>query len=108
MATLSRSGGTGRRGGLKRRPVKGKIASSRNHLGESSEIEPAQVPIGQCREINSTLDAIELALSEALREATQAQRWDVVSQLASELTARRLAKSSNVVSIKGAPRRKAP
>jgi hypothetical protein len=84
--------------------VKDEYVTSRNHWGESSVIEPSEAQNGQCRAINSGLDAIELALSEALSEATRAQRWDVVAQLADELRARRLAKSANVISIEGARR----
>ena len=84
--------------------VKVEDVTSRNHWGESSVIEPSEAQNGQCRAINSSLDAIELALSEALTEATRAQRWDVVAQLADELRARRLAKSANVVPINSARR----
>lgn len=53
----------------------------------------------------STSDAVEGALAHALREATLAGRWDVVSQLAGELEARRLARSApNVVPIAKAKR----
>ena len=79
--------------------VKYKDVTSRNHWGESSAIEPSEAQNGQYRAINSGLDAIELALSEALRKATQAHRWDVVTQIADELQARRLAKSINVVPL---------
>ncbi|MCL2777971.1 MAG: hypothetical protein FWD73_08200 [Polyangiaceae bacterium] len=44
-------------------------------------------------------DAIEVALAEALTGATQAQRWDIVAQLARELEARRLVQAGNVVSL---------
>lgn len=80
--------------------VKGKRASSRNHLGESGEIAPANVPNGQWREINSSVDVIETALAEALNEATRAGRFDVVSQLCRELEARRLARAGNVVPLR--------
>jgi hypothetical protein len=50
--------------------------------------------------VASASDAVEDALAHALREATAAGRWDVVSKLAGELEARRRARSSpNVVSI---------
>jgi hypothetical protein len=44
-------------------------------------------------------DAVEAALVAALVGATQAERWDVVAQLAKELEARRLACSGSVVLI---------
>jgi hypothetical protein len=44
-------------------------------------------------------DAVEAALAKALEGATAAGRWDVVSQLAGELEARRLARMGNVVSL---------
>lgn len=45
------------------------------------------------------VDSIEAALAAALSGATSAGRWDIVSQLAKELEARRLARSQNVVSL---------
>lgn len=45
-------------------------------------------------------DAVEEALAFGIREATNAQRWDVVAQLATELTARRNARTApNVVAL---------
>jgi hypothetical protein len=44
-------------------------------------------------------DAVEAALAKALEGATAAGRWDVVSQLARELEARRLGRAANVVPI---------
>jgi hypothetical protein len=41
-------------------------------------------------------DAVEAALSAAILEATKAGRWDVVSHLARELEARRLARAGVV------------
>jgi hypothetical protein len=38
----------------------------------------------------------------ALTRAAEAERWDVVAQLARELEARRLAQSGNVVRLKAA------
>jgi hypothetical protein len=43
------------------------------------------------------LDAIEIALADALTKAASAQRFDVVAQLARE--ARRLARNGNVVRL---------
>ena len=106
-ASLGRSGGTGRGGGLKSRPCQGKFRKPAKSFGRIERIEASEGPNGQCREINSSLDAIELALSEALTAATRAQRWEVVTQIADELQARRLAKSANVVSLHSSSRRKA-
>jgi hypothetical protein len=43
------------------------------------------------------VDAVEGALAMALTEATKAGKWDVVSQLARELEARRVARSDGKV-----------
>jgi hypothetical protein len=46
------------------------------------------------------VDVVEAALANALAKATAAERWDLVSQLAKELEARRLARSArNVVTL---------
>jgi hypothetical protein len=42
---------------------------------------------------------VEAAVAKALEGATAAGRWDVVSQLARELEARRLARMGNVVAL---------
>jgi hypothetical protein len=42
---------------------------------------------------------VEIALAKALEGATAAGRWDVVSQVARELEARRLARAGNVVAL---------
>ena len=48
----------------------------------------------------SLTDVVEMALANALSEATRAARWDVVAQLARELEARRMARAApNVVAI---------
>jgi hypothetical protein len=44
-------------------------------------------------------DAIEKALAQALSQAALSGRFDVVAQLARELEARRLSRSTNVVAI---------
>ena len=49
-------------------------------------------------------DSVEAALARALDAAAKAGRFDVVTQLARELEARRLAREPNVLSI-SAPRR---
>lgn len=58
--------------------------------GFSQHSEPGSKP---------QVDAVEEALTGALTEAAKAGRFDVVAQLAKELEARRLARSTNVVSI---------
>ena len=50
-------------------------------------------------------DNVELALAKALQQAANAGRFDVVVQLARELEARRLARSSNVVRLDHRDRR---
>jgi hypothetical protein len=50
-------------------------------------------------------NAVETALARALEAAAAAGRFDVVAQLARELEARRLARSSNVVSLDRSRRR---
>jgi hypothetical protein len=44
-------------------------------------------------------DTVEEALAEALARAAEADRFDVVAQLARELEARRLARAGNVVPL---------
>ncbi len=61
-------------------------------LGQAESVSAASEP-----------DAVELALAVALRGATEAGRWEVVSQLAAELRARREARQApEVVSIAAA------
>lgn len=50
-------------------------------------------------------DAVEVALAKALEVATSDGRWDVVSQLAMELEARRVAHAGNVVPMGSRGRR---
>ncbi len=45
------------------------------------------------------MGSAESALARALLLAAEAQRWEVVTQLARELEARRLARTSNVVNL---------
>jgi hypothetical protein len=73
---------------------------------EDPQSETARVtPPGPCSEglgPDSTggADVVETALANALEKATAAERWDVVSQLARELEARRLARlAPNVVML---------
>jgi len=63
-------------------------ALNRTHLDRSLD----KAPIAP-----ATPDAVEASLARALDGATAAGRWDVVSQLARELEARRLAAAGNVV-----------
>jgi hypothetical protein len=50
---------------------------------------------------SGALTSLEDALAFAIARAAEAQRWDVVTQLAAELHARRLATAGNVVRLKG-------
>jgi hypothetical protein len=50
-------------------------------------------------------DPVEAALAKALEGATSVGQWDVVAQLARELEARRVARSSNMVCLGDSPRR---
>jgi hypothetical protein len=51
-------------------------------------------------------DAVDVALAKALEAATGDGRWDVVSQLARELEARRLARGNGVVDLAAERRRR--
>jgi hypothetical protein len=80
--TISRRGGTIRHG---REPGSGlsrasKCADAGGVGTESSEAAPGQYELR---------DVVEPALARALALAAEAQRWDVVSQIATELQARR-------------------
>jgi hypothetical protein len=55
--------------------------------------------LDRTRPAPAATDAVEAALAKALERATAAGRWDVVSQLARELEARRLARMDNVVAL---------
>ena len=58
------------------------------------------------RHLDQRPDAVEAALADALTKAATAGRFDVVAKLATELEARRLARtSSNVVDLAGRPSR---
>lgn len=81
----------------------------RAHGGDSSKVHDTQAESPQkSGELTTRHDvsdggasmppSIESALAMALTEATRAGRWDVVSQLAAELQARRL-EGSNVVAL---------
>lgn len=67
---------------------------------EHAKAQPDAAEVGQ-------LDAVEQALAEGIRGATAAGQWQVVSQLAAELEARRLARQSpDVVSLAAARARR--
>jgi hypothetical protein len=53
-------------------------------------------------------DVVEAALAEAIKRATSAERWDVVSQLARELEARRIARAGNVVMLGSSRAKRSP
>jgi hypothetical protein len=55
---------------------------------------------------NTEHDPVELALAKAIEGATAAARWDVVSQLATELEIRRRAREESVVSLAAARKRR--
>jgi hypothetical protein len=82
------------------------VASS-SFLQESASVDSRSEqnePLRNTSERNVANDVanaqtIETALSLALIEAAKAGRFDVVSQLAKELEARRLASSPNVVTL---------
>jgi hypothetical protein len=65
---------------------------------DETATEPApQMPWGTDGALK--MDSVDAALAKALDAAAVAGRFDVVSQLAKELEARRLARSPNVVTI---------
>jgi hypothetical protein len=67
----------------------------------------ADTPLNEAhldRDLDRTGD-VEAALAKALEGAAAAGRWDVVSQLARELEARRLARMRNVVALSSAKTR---
>jgi hypothetical protein len=49
--------------------------------------------------LEGAVDLVELELAKALSKAADAERFDVVAQLAKELEARRLARLTNVVKL---------
>jgi hypothetical protein len=49
--------------------------------------------------VGNAVDAIEMAIADALTKATAAGRFDVVAQLARELEARRHAAAGKVISL---------
>jgi hypothetical protein len=76
----------------------GAIAARTEATGAASGAKP--------RCVNDSVNdstAVETMLAKALEHAAAAQRWDVVSQLAEELRARRLSHDPNVVELQGGP-----
>jgi hypothetical protein len=59
------------------------------------EAAPIQDPPGAFS--NEAVDVVEAALAEALLRAAHAGQWEIVSQLARELDARRMARSATNV-----------
>lgn len=69
----------------------------------TKDAEAVQAPDdthGLSASLKPELDAVEAALAMALEAATREARWDIVSQLARELEARRMARSGNVVPLR--------
>jgi hypothetical protein len=75
-------------GDLKQSPREPEEALPEKQPDSKSEQEQAEAPTGQ----SGAVDAVESALALALTEATKAQRWELVAQLAGELEARRRAR----------------
>jgi len=72
-----------------------------------NDADPATKDDATRREVSALStagDAIEAALAHALGCAAEAERFDVVAQLARELEARRLARSENVIALNPARR----
>jgi hypothetical protein len=81
-----------------------------HEAAEGLEISRARTPSGtterECRPDDTRVgarplasDPVEAALAEALRGATVASRWDLVSQLATELETRRRTRDASVVRL---------
>ncbi len=85
--------------GTERDSVKQATSRTRDDASERSGTAQSQgVP-----EPGAALDPIDAALTEALKGASAAGQWQVVSQLAAELEARRVAKQApEVVSLAAA------
>ena len=60
---------------------------------------PLDPILDRAHPVRDDAHAVEEALAKALERATAAGRWEVVSQLARELEARRLARMGNVVAL---------
>jgi hypothetical protein len=82
--TIPRRGGTIRH---EREPGSGSSRTSECAIGGGVETEPSQAAHGGYE----LRDVVEPALARALVLAAEAQRWDVVAQIAGELQARRQA-----------------
>jgi hypothetical protein len=72
---------------------------------QSPQVAPQDGVAGQSGGNREALNAVELALADAITRASAAGRFDVVAQLAREIEARRLA-SSNVVPLGAARARR--
>jgi len=75
-------------GDLKESPRQPEQADSRKDADSEDEQEQPKAQSGP----SGAVDAVESALAMALTEATKAQRWELVAQLAGELEARRRAR----------------
>ncbi len=95
--------------GLKACPAASAGASCENHEPSSTpgdeSHEPGPFETGSA----PFADPIEAALATALKKASEAGQWDVVTQLARELEARRKAhRASNVVPLASGQRKQSP
>ena len=96
----------GWRGGRDSKPGVSATENNEKQRDSGAGQEPASTEEDETRrakpEQRPPADAVESALAAGISEATRAERWDVVAQLARELEARRLALATNVVAL--APR----
>ena len=60
---------------------------------------PLAHPLQACNSAIADVDAVERALANAITVAVDEHKFDIVSQLCRELETRRLARSTNVVSL---------
>src|SRR5580658_6109817 len=69
--------------------------------GDSRQLDPARVDVSAREQVafGPSDSSLEDALARAIEGAVAAARWDVVSQLARELEARRLARTGDVVTL---------
>jgi hypothetical protein len=90
-----------------RNPAQRQLAYDSRQLAEGSTPDhPPRVDVSAREPVGTwpTGTNVETALAAALTGAAEAERWDVVAQLARELEARRLAQAGNVVRLKAARR----
>jgi hypothetical protein len=76
------------------------VADRRANAAKDATKDDAKRP-----EVSASGDDVEAALAKALEQAAAAGRFDVVSQLARELEARRLALAGNVIPLEAKARR---